>query len=90
VRPVLHARNPLSLQVIDALGKEVKMRQETIDFLKLLVDTNRFNAVQEIVEVFENKYNELTDTQARAPRTLRTAHCHTPSARSAHRLCSAQ
>lgn len=51
--------------ILDTLGKEVGMKQETVDFLKLLVDTNRLEAVESIITVFETRYNELTDTQAR-------------------------
>ena len=53
------------LQVIDTIGKEVNMRQETVDFLKLLVDTNRIDCITEIIDMFETKYNEITDTQVR-------------------------
>jgi F0F1-type ATP synthase delta subunit len=50
-------------EVIDTLGKEVNMRQETINFLKLLVDTNRLDCIDDIITVFEERYNTLTDTQ---------------------------
>ena len=43
------------------------MKQETVDFLKLLVDTNRLDSVESIITVFEQRYNELTDTQVRPP-----------------------
>jgi F0F1-type ATP synthase delta subunit len=51
--------------VIDTLGKEVKMQKETVDFLKLLVDTNRLDCIDSIISTFEDAYNELTDTQVR-------------------------
>jgi hypothetical protein len=51
--------------VIDTLGKEVKMQKETVDFLKLLVDTNRLDCIDQIIATFEESYNQLTDTQVR-------------------------
>ena len=53
-------------EVIESLGKEVSMKQETIDFLKLLVDTNRLDCLEDIIRVFEDRYNALTDTQVRS------------------------
>lgn len=60
-------RKPLQAEarkeVIDTVAKEQSYCNEVRDFLKLLVDTNRFECLEEIVDVFERRYNELTDTQ---------------------------
>jgi hypothetical protein len=39
--------------------------QYTLNFLNLLVDTNRIDAIDEICESFETSYCALTDTQVR-------------------------
>lgn len=49
--------------IISALAKEVSMQQETLDFLHLLVDVNRLDAIEDIVVAFDEKYNVITDTQ---------------------------
>jgi F0F1-type ATP synthase delta subunit len=51
--------------IIDAIAKDIKMQKETCDFLKLLIDTNRMDAIEDIINVFDEKYNILTDTQVR-------------------------
>jgi F-type H+-transporting ATPase subunit delta len=50
-------------EVIDSLAKEVNMKKETADFLKLLIDVNRMDAIEDIINVFEERYNQVTDTQ---------------------------
>lgn len=49
--------------IIDAIAKDISMQKETCDFLKLLIDTNRMDAIEDIVTVFDEKYNVITDTQ---------------------------
>lgn len=51
--------------IIDTIAKDIGMQKETCDFLKLLIDTNRMDAIEDIVDVFDEKYNVLTDTQVR-------------------------
>jgi F0F1-type ATP synthase delta subunit len=64
---------PLRKTIIDAIAKDIKMQKETCDFLKLLIDTNRMDAIEDIINVFDEKYNILTDTQVRvlSPLNLR-------------------
>lgn len=50
-------------KIVSALAKEVSMKQETVDFLHLLVDVNRMDAIEDIITAFDEKYNTLTDTQ---------------------------
>ena len=49
--------------IIDSIAKDISMQKETCDFLKLLIDTNRMDAIEDIIVVFDEKYNILTDTQ---------------------------
>lgn len=51
--------------------------QYTLNFLNLLVDTNRIDAIEEICESFETSYCELTDTQVGGPEPPRgrLGHC---------------
>lgn len=49
--------------IISTLAKEVSMKQETLDFLHLLVDVNRLDAIEDIISAFDEKYNTITDTQ---------------------------
>eukprot|EP00892_Ulva_mutabilis_P008997 jgi/Ulvmu1/646/UM010_0016.1 len=49
--------------IISALAKEVSMKQETLDFLHLLIDVNRMDAIEDIIAAFDLKYNVITDTQ---------------------------
>lgn len=50
-------------KIISTLAKEVGMKQETLDFLHLLVDVNRLDAIEDIITAFDEKYNTITDTQ---------------------------
>lgn len=50
-------------KIISTLAKEVSMKQETVDFLHLLVDVNRLDAIEDIISAFDDKYNTITDTQ---------------------------
>lgn len=50
-------------KIISTLAKEVSMKQETLDFLHLLVDVNRLDAIEDIISAFDEKYNTITDTQ---------------------------
>jgi F0F1-type ATP synthase delta subunit len=52
-------------EIIDTISKDCGMQKETTDFLKLLIDTNRMDAIEDIANAFDDKYNKLTDTQVR-------------------------
>lgn len=51
--------------IIDTIAKDISMQKETCDFLKLLIDTNRMDAIEDIVASFDVRYNVITDTQVR-------------------------
>lgn len=57
-------------KIISTLAKEVSMKQETVDFLHLLVDVNRLDAIEDIISAFDDKYNTITDTQVSFLRLL--------------------
>ena len=56
--------------LLKRLAGESGFNAYTLNFLNLLVDQNRIEALEEIVEAFEAKYCQLTDTQVA---TLRSA-----------------
>ncbi|KAL4444158.1 hypothetical protein ABPG75_011895 [Micractinium tetrahymenae] len=49
--------------VVKRLATEASFSQYTTNFLNLLIDQNRIDALEEICEVFETSYCQLTDTQ---------------------------
>jgi len=51
--------------VIDSVAKEAGFQPMTANFLKLLVDRQRIDSIDAILEQFEEKYCKLTNTQAR-------------------------
>lgn len=59
--------NPLETEgrkeVVDSLGKEYKLQDETVNTLKVLIDNNRLECIEELVDVYERVYNETTDTK---------------------------
>ncbi|EFN50531.1 hypothetical protein CHLNCDRAFT_138755 [Chlorella variabilis] len=62
--------------VVKRLASEASFSQYTVNFLNLLIDQNRIEALENICESFEKSYCALTDTQARAAlcvATLRSA-----------------
>ena len=52
--------------VVKRLASEASFSQYTVNFLNLLIDQNRIEALENICESFEKSYCALTDTQARA------------------------
>lgn len=60
---------PLNLEkrkeVLASIAADANMQAETTNFLKLLLDTSRMDAIEDIIAVFEEKYNQMTETQAR-------------------------
>lgn len=51
--------------VIKKIGKEAGLSKYTTNFLNLLVDKDRIEAIEEIIDAFEKTYCKLTDTQVR-------------------------
>lgn len=49
--------------LLKRIASECGFSQYTTNFLQLLVDSNRFDAIEEIATAFEVRYCELTDTQ---------------------------
>lgn len=49
--------------LVKRIATESGFNQYTVNFLNLLIDGNRIDAINEICEAFENKYCDLTDTQ---------------------------
>jgi F-type H+-transporting ATPase subunit delta len=56
--------------LVKRIAAESGFNQYTVNFLNLLIDQNRIDAITEICEAFESKYCELTDTMVA---TLRSA-----------------
>ena len=52
--------------VIQSIGKEAGLNQDTITFMNLVLDKDRLMALEEICESFEKAYCRLTDTQVSA------------------------
>ena len=52
--------------VVKKIGKEAGMSKYTVNFLNLLIDKDRIQAIEEILDAFEQTYCKLTDTQVRA------------------------
>ncbi len=50
---------------LKSIAQEIGFNPMTTNFLNLLIDANRFDAIDEIVAQFETKYCALTDTQVR-------------------------
>jgi F-type H+-transporting ATPase subunit delta len=49
--------------LIKRVAAESGFSEYTVNFLSLLVDANRMDAIEEICEAFETRYCSLTDTQ---------------------------
>lgn len=62
--------------VVKKIGKEAGLSKYTTNFLNLLVDKDRIEAIEEIIDAFEKTYCKLTDTQVRH-RFLRCNACST-------------
>jgi F-type H+-transporting ATPase subunit delta len=56
--------------LVKRIAVESGFNQYTVNFLNLLIDQNRIDAISEICEAFESKYCQLTDTMVA---TLRSA-----------------
>ena len=56
--------------VIKKIGKEAGLSKYTTNFLNLLVDKDRIQAIEEIIDAFEKTYCKLTDTQVRPSQLL--------------------
>ena len=50
-------------EMIATLGTEAGFNEYTLNFLNLLVDKQRMDCMSDVIEAFEAKYCELTDTQ---------------------------
>lgn len=48
---------------IKTLGKDAGLNQFTVNFLGLVMDANRIDAIEDIFTSFETEYCKLTDTQ---------------------------
>ena len=51
--------------VVKKISKEAGLSKYTTNFLNLLIDTDRIQAIEEILDAFEKTYCNLTDTQVR-------------------------
>ena len=49
--------------VVKKIGKEAGLSKYTVNFLNLLIDKDRIQAIEEILDAFEKTYCKLTDTQ---------------------------
>ena len=49
--------------MIATLGSDAGFNEYTLNFLNLLVDRQRMDIVSDVIEAFETKYCEITDTQ---------------------------
>ncbi|KAL3159317.1 hypothetical protein ABBQ32_011270 [Trebouxia sp. C0010 RCD-2024] len=49
--------------VVKKIGKEAGLSKYTTNFLNLLIDKDRIQAIEEIIDAFEKTYCKLTDTQ---------------------------
>jgi len=49
--------------LVKRIASESGFNNYTVNFLNLLIDQNRINAIEEICDAFETKYCSLTDTQ---------------------------
>lgn len=56
--------------LVKKVASESGFNEYTVNFLNLLIDQNRMDAISEICEAFETRYCELTDTMVA---TLRSA-----------------
>lgn len=57
-------------ELVKKVASESGFNEYTVNFLNLLIDQNRMDAISEICEAFETRYCELTDTMVA---TLRSA-----------------
>lgn len=51
--------------IVKKIAKEAGLSKYTVNFLNLLVDTDRIVAIEEILNAFEQTYCKMTDTQVR-------------------------
>ncbi|XP_031264214.1 ATP synthase delta chain, chloroplastic-like [Pistacia vera] len=51
-------------QVIDEISKSSALQPHTANFLNILIDSKRVDAIKDIVKEFEKVYNSLTDTES--------------------------
>lgn len=52
-------------ELLKRVGGEVGFKDYTLNFLNLILDRNRMDSLDDIVEAFETEYCKLTDTQVR-------------------------
>lgn len=50
-------------EFIDEISKSAALQPHTANFLNILLDAKRVDAIKEIVKEFENVYNRITDTE---------------------------
>ncbi len=50
-------------QMVAQMASESGFNKYTVNFLNILIDQNRIDAITEVCDAFESKYCELTDTQ---------------------------
>lgn len=62
--------------VVKKIGKEAGLSKYTVNFLNLLIDKDRIQAIEEILDAFEKTYCKLTDTQVRDYPTIHTLNQH--------------
>jgi hypothetical protein len=63
-------------EVVKQLAAEASFSQYTTNFLNLLIDQSRVEALESICESFEKSYCALTDTQVRACARAACMHVH--------------
>lgn len=57
--------------VVKNISKEANLSKYTTNFLNLLIDKDRIEAIEEILDAFEKTYCKMTDTQVSYSMTTR-------------------
>ena len=50
-------------KMVENLAKEARLKKRTVNFVNLLIDKHRVDAVEDVFAAFEEEYCKLTDTQ---------------------------
>ena len=50
-------------KMVENLAKEARLKKRTVNFVNLLIDKHRVDAVEDVFAAFEEEYCTLTDTQ---------------------------
>ena len=50
-------------KMVENLAKEARLKKRTVNFVNLLIDKHRVDAIEDVFAAFEEEYCTLTDTQ---------------------------